>query len=127
MNNTDNQIVKEKKISWIKEKVKNYELSNYQIAKMSGLSDVGVAKILDGRSKNPSEKTIKKIQLAIENYEKNDHEPITLETLNAKLDFIIERIRANDLEQELMFEIIKNSSSAEELQKIEARIKNKKI
>ncbi|MET3035853.1 hypothetical protein ABXT08_07125 [Chryseobacterium sp. NRRL B-14859] len=125
MNNTDNQNVKEEVLNLIKEKVKKYELSNYQISKLSGLSDVGIAKILDGRSKNPSEKTIKKIQLAIETFEKQDQNPITLSTLNDKLDFIIERMRANDLELELMFEILKNSSNPEELKKIEDRAKNK--
>lgn len=125
MKHAENHPNKEKTLIEIKEKVKEYALSNYQIAKLSGLSDVGIAKILDGRSKNPSDKTLNKILLAIESYENNGSGPITLETINAKLDLILERMRLNDLEQELMFEIIKNSSSPEELKKIEDRIKNK--
>ncbi|WP_418124304.1 helix-turn-helix domain-containing protein [Chryseobacterium sp. PTM-20240506] len=128
MNKADNQNVNDDIIDLIREKVKKYGFSNYQIAKLSGLSDVGIAKILDGRSKNPSEKTISKIQNAIIKYEKDLKEPVTLNSLNEKLDFIIGLLRANNLEIELIFEILKNSSgSSEELKKLEQNVKNKQF
>lgn len=129
---TDNQDVRNDIFLYILEKVKEYKLSSYQLSKYAGLSHVGIDKILDGRTKKPSLKTLEKIKEGIQFHENQQNSPVTLNSLNDKLDNIINlieglnnRIGVFELDKEILLELIKNSSSQEELKSIESKISKK--
>lgn len=129
---TDNQDVRINLITFILEKVKEHKLSSYQLSKFSGLSHVGIDKILDGRSKKPSLNNLEKLKEAILSLENHQNSPITLNTLNDKLDILVnlveglnDRIGILELEKEILLEIIKNSSSPEELKSIASKLSKK--
>ncbi|WP_278380948.1 hypothetical protein [Chryseobacterium arthrosphaerae] len=129
---TDNQDVRVELFTYILEKVKEYKLSSYQLSKYAGLSHVGIDKILDGRTKKPSIKNLEKIKEAILFHENNQSSPVTLNTLNEKLDNILgliellnNRIGVFELDKEILLELIKNSSSPEELKFIESKTNKK--
>lgn len=133
---TDNQNDKTKILEGIIKKVETFHLTPYEISKNTGLSDTGVRKLLDGKTKNPSIDTLNRISKyldSIENSpEKCNEKTVDLELINSKLDFVIsklekmeDRMGANELMQEIMYELQKNSSSPEELKKIEKGILKK--
>lgn len=129
---TDNQDVRINLITFITEKVKEHKLSSYQLSKFSGLSHVGIDKILDGRSKKPSINNLEKLKEAILSLESHQNTPITLITINDKLDNLLNmienlnnRIGVFELDKEIMLELIKNSSGLEELKFIESKLSKK--
>jgi len=133
---TDNQNDKTQILDGIIKKVEEFHLTPYEISKNTGLSDTGVRKLLGGKTKNPSIDTLNRISKyldSIENSpEKCNEKTIDLELINNKLDFVIEKLEkmeirmgSNELLQEIMFELQKNSSSPEELKKIEKDILKK--
>lgn len=135
---TDNQNDKKLILEGIIKKVEIFHLTPYEISKNTGLSDTGVRKLLDRKTKNPSFDTLNRISKYINTVEnspeKCNEKTIDLELINQKLDFVISkleqfenRMEANELIQEIMFELQKNSSSPEELKKIEKDFSRKKI
>ena len=135
---TDNQNDKTLILEGIIKKVETFHLTPYEISKNTGLSDTGVRKLLDGKTKNPSFDTLNRISKYIDTVEnspeKCNEKTVDLELINKKLDFVISkleklenRMEANELIQEIMFELQKNSSSPEELKKIEKDFSKKKI
>ncbi|QWA38843.1 hypothetical protein [Chryseobacterium sp. ZHDP1] len=129
---TDNQDIRNNLLTFILEKVKEHKLSSYQLSKFSGLSHVGIDKILDGRSKKPSINNLEKLKEAILSLESQQNTPITLITLNDKLDKLTDMVEGlnniigvMELDKEIMMEIIKNSSSPEELKSIESKLSKK--
>ncbi|WP_300685488.1 hypothetical protein [Chryseobacterium sp.] len=129
---TENQIVREGLLSFILERVKILKLSGYQLSKLTDLSHVGIDKILDGRSKSPSIRNLEKIKEAIDLFQNNQHSPITMSSLNDKLDFVIsavqqlnEKIDVFALDNEIIVQLLKNSSSTEELRMFEKKVSKK--
>lgn len=120
----ENQKDKNVKLEEFKSKVREYELTSYQLSKYSGMSITGIEKILDGKTSNPTEKTLAKLMDAIEYYESTlRDEPVTLLTLNAKLDYLIDRMRLLEIDQDMLFELTKNSSTGEESKLVNLRKK----
>lgn len=133
---TDNQSDKTQIINTIIKKVEILHLTPYEISKNTGLSDTGVRKLLDGKTKNPSFDTLNRITKYIDTTEnspeKCNEKTVDLNLINNKLDFLIskiekmeDRMNANELMQEIMYEIQKNSSNPEELKEIEKTISEK--
>jgi len=125
----DNQDIRNNLLTFILEKVKEHKLSSYQLSKFSGLSHVGIDKILDGRSKKPSINNLEKLKEALISLETHQNTPVTLNTLNDKLDNLVglvetlhNRIGVMELDKEILMEIIKNSSSQEEFKSIESKL-----
>lgn len=129
---TENQAVRQELLLFILDRVKALKLSGYQLSKLTDLSHVGIDKILDGRSKSPSIRNLEKLKEAINTFENQQHSPVTLLTLNEKLDFIITSVqKLNDkidvfaLDNEIILQILKNSSSPEEIRTLEKKISKK--
>lgn len=115
----ENQRDKIAKIENILERIKNYGLTSYQLSKYSQISITGIEKILDGKTANPNDKTISKLEEALDYHEsvlKND--PVTLNTINEKLDLILDKMRILEIDQDMLFEIIKNSPVEGELKNL---------
>lgn len=111
----DNQAVKEELINFVLTKTKEHKLSGYQLSKLSDLSHVGIDKILDGRTKNPSIRNLEKLKDAISTFENQQQSPVTLISLNEKLDTLISYVKELNhkidilaLDQELLEQIQKN-------------------
>lgn len=131
-NTTDNQAIRQELLSFILDRVKTLKLSGYQLSKLTDLSHVGIDKILDGRSKSPSVRNLEKLKEAITVFENQQHSPVTLLSLNEKLDFIISAVqKLNDkidvftLDNEIILQLLKNSSSPEELRNLEKKVSKK--
>lgn len=129
---TDNQDIRNNLLTFILEKVKEHRLSSYQLSKFSGLSHVGIDKILDGRSKKPSINNLEKLKEALLSLENHQQSPVTLNSLNEKLETLLNlvetlnnKIGVIELDKEIMLELIKNSSSSEELKSIESKLSRK--
>ncbi|WP_313091863.1 hypothetical protein [Chryseobacterium flavum] len=125
MKNSDNQDFKENALREIKEEMAKLQLSPFRLSKFAGVSDVGIAKVLDGRSENPSEKTIKKILDGIEAFKKQEKSPITLATINEKLDKILELLRAHSLDIDILYELFGLSPDSTEVKKLQEKVKKK--
>lgn len=133
---TDNQIDKSEILENIFIKVSKLHLTPYEIAKNTGLSDTGLRKLLEGKTKNPSFDTLNKISTFIDSLEngnnKKEDNIVDLNLINEKLDLVLAklekleiRIDSNELMHEIMYELQKNSSSSEELKKIEKDVLKK--
>ncbi|UKB81239.1 hypothetical protein [Chryseobacterium sp. MEBOG07] len=120
---TENQAVRQELLLFILDRVKALKLSGYQLSKLTDLSHVGIDKILDGRSKSPSIRNLEKLKEAINTFENQQHSPVTLLTLNEKLDFIITSVqKLNDkidvfaLDNEIILQILKTLLALKKLE-----------
>lgn len=125
MNKLDNQHFKEKAIHEIKEEMTKLQLSPFRLSKFAGVSDVGIAKVLDGRSENPSEKTLKKILDGIDAFKKQEKTPVSLATINEKLDKILELLRAHSLDIDILYELFGLSPDSTEVKRLQEKVKKK--
>jgi predicted transcriptional regulator len=61
-------LTKKEKANLVLEKVKEFEISAYEIAKSTKLTEAGVKRIINGTSKNPHENTLNAILEFLEKY-----------------------------------------------------------
>lgn len=61
------KLSKKQKLNFILEKVKEFEISGYEIGKKTGMSISGIERILNGTVKNPHENTLNAIIDYLEN------------------------------------------------------------
>ena len=60
-------LTKKEKLKFVLEKIKELEISSYEIGKKTGLSVAGIDKLLSNELKNPHEKTLNTIIEFLEN------------------------------------------------------------
>ena len=130
------KIVVNTKLAEMLARAKKYNVSPYEVGNNTPLTTTGVQKIFDGESKKPSIKSINIINdYVIKTYEPeqfvqeqreayNLNEEVTLSKILSSLERIEAKINAQNLKQEIMFEIIKNAK-AKELEHLDKEFKAK--
>lgn len=113
-----NILTKKEKLKFVLEKVKEMEVTAYDIAKNTTLTEAGILRILNGTSKNPQENSLNSILIYLEskqvgkNYNTNNaqnsivEEPIT-EGYNKKESDLRELVECKHRSEKLIFEVIR--------------------
>ncbi|MHC0441580.1 hypothetical protein [Flavobacterium sp. 3-210] len=111
-------LTKKEKLKFVLEKVKEMEVTAYDIAKNTTLTEAGVLRIINGTSKNPQENSLNAIILYLEtkqtgkNYNTNNtqiytvEEPAT-EPLKKNESDLRELVECKHRSEKLIFEVIR--------------------
>ncbi|SHG28559.1 hypothetical protein [Flavobacterium johnsoniae] len=111
-------LTKKEKLNFILEKVKEMEITAYDIAKNTTLTEAGVLRIINRTSKNPQENSLNAILLYLEskqtgkNYhtnttQNNKQEEPHLDNFNKKESDLRELVECKHRSEKLIFEVIR--------------------
>lgn len=115
-----------------------HKITAYELAQNVGMTEVGIRKILNNVTKNPSLETLQEMDVYIKNFYESDsvsEEKTKYNVQNPELSMILKKLNSIEskiesnsatisLKVDIMFEILKNAK-AEELKYIENQLKLK--